>query len=310
MTPEMKEAAAAKPEVIAPKPECLAAAPSPDASIKSKPGYTQMRAVVTDADGNPIRNLTSSDFIVSADSKPLPVVYSAEEPNGRPASVMITIDTSGSMQSKLLSVHAEFEKLLGSLNSCDDVGLIAFSGRAFVLQKLTMDHHLIVQRLTLLHAMGPTSLYDAIHSSAELLEHGMYPDHVLIVVTDGKDNTSGKSVDDVIADGRVNHVQIYLIGIGNPASSHKGFLGFGTEETMDKGSLDKIALSSGGEAIIVPDPEQDTNKQFAHAISKVEARLDSGYEIGFIAPEADVRPKISIAGHPDYQTSFIDRPVS
>ena len=120
------------------------------------------------------------------------------------------------MQPKLPQARAAITEFLRNLNDRDDVFLFAFSGKPFMLQVFTTDHSLVEDRLGLLHAYGSTSLYDAIVTGLVVLQRGRYDKRALLVVTDGMDNTSGHSLDDVVALARRQGVLIYSIGIGDP----------------------------------------------------------------------------------------------
>ena len=58
------------------------------------------------------------------------------------------------MSLKLPTVRREFGKLLRRLNPCDQVALVAFNSRPFMLQKLTTNHKIVEHRLTWLHVSG------------------------------------------------------------------------------------------------------------------------------------------------------------
>jgi len=316
-------AAVVKPQVLAdaagrhpPRPEkqCLASADlKPPPSVSSQKGYTQLRVSVLDPDRKTVHDLKQSDFIVESDSQQLPVVYTHEDRSGVPRSIVIAIDTSGSMEPKLETVQIEIGKLIEGLNPCDQVALIAFSGRPFKLQDLTTDHLLVKQRLSLLHAYGSTSLYDAAISSVAIAEKGSYQDRALILVTDGMDNTSSHSVEDVIAMCTREHVQMDIIGIGEPGSPDRRinlgpFVLSAAEDDVDKRVLDSMAARTGGMDFIVPPMSRDDGRGFRSAVTSLSEQLENGYELGFIATSPVEHPEVKIANQPDYSVRVVARP--
>lgn len=291
-------------------PRCDAVAhATPPATIKAKPGYTQIRVSVLDPDGKAVRDLKQSDFVVSSDSAQFPVVYSHEDRNGSPRSIVIAIDTSGSMEPKLGTVRHEIGKLLDSLNPCDEVALVAFSSKPFLLQALTTNHDLVKKRLGLLHAYGPTAIYDAIDASVEILAKGKYQDRTLILLTDGMDNVSKISKNQIVPAAKLNHVQIEAIGIGEPSKLQS--MSFGPfslgegKDAVDKETLDSIAASTGGQDFIVPPMSKDAGRGFARVVATISERLENGYEIGFIASGAPATPTVTILNQPDYVVRIV-----
>ena len=294
-----------------PNPECAVKEPVPPAAITSKPGYVQVRVSVVDENGQPVRALKQSDFMVSSEGNQLPVIYSHEEKNWIPRSVIITIDTSRSMAPKLDEVRAKIGALVDGLNKCDEVGLIAFSSRPFLLQTLTVDHHLVAHRLKLLHATGPTALYDALDTSAKLLARGRYQDRAVILVTDGMDNVSRTSMNDVVADVTREHVRVYAIRIRETSTSAaKGIIAILTNsDAVDADLFDKIS-QTGGTSFNVPSVDTDLGREFARAIANVGAALNPGYDVGFTAPSTGASPSltVSVANHPNYVVQVIKAP--
>ena len=73
-----------------------------------------------------------------------------------------------------------------------------------------------MRRLALLHAYGQTALFDVIMQGLQMVQRGRYDKKALLVVTDGMDNTSASTVNDVVSQARRMGVLVYSIGIGNP----------------------------------------------------------------------------------------------
>ena len=128
----------------------------------------------------------------------------------------ILVDTSGSMTPKIPQARAAIAEFLHDLNDKDDVFLFAFSSHPFLLQPFTTNHDLVMRRLALLHAYGQTALFDVIMEGLQMVQRGRYDKKALLVVTDGMDNTSALTVNDVVAQARRMGVLVYSIGIGDP----------------------------------------------------------------------------------------------
>jgi VWFA-related protein len=266
---------------------------------------------VTDSIGVPVHNLGEADFIVSSAAKRLPVVFSHEDSNGIPTSVLVVIDTSGSMEPKLQMVRWRIQDLILGLNICDDVGLLAFSDQAVPLQALTTDHYLTARRLDSLSPYGGTGLYDAIVASAHLISQGKYPDRAIILVTDGIDNVSHASMTDALKALVDNNVQVDIIGIGTPSLMISRVLlplGIPIRHSADKTVLDGLAARTGGVDYIVATASKP--EEFSRAASKVQDALGPVYDLGFTSgPGTFEQPTITVAHHPDYAVQIIEVPT-
>jgi VWFA-related protein len=293
--------------------QCAAHAPPPP-SITSRPGYTQLRVSVADSDGHRVDGLKQSDFLVTCDLNPLSVVYSHEDIAGIPTSVLVAVDVSTSMSEKMEGAYPEIADVIRGLNSCDDVGLLAFSDDPILVQPLSTDHYLTAGRVASLKAYGRTGLYDAINDSAEIVAKGKYPNRAIILVTDGVDNVSRASMSDVLKTLADRNVQVNVIGIGN-ASTALQFsllpLGISFPGSANQKVIKGLAARTGGVDYIATSGNVENRKQLALAASHVKAALGFGYDLGFTSPSGKLDDlKISIAHHPEYAVEIVTVPTA
>ncbi|MDO8431417.1 MAG: VWA domain-containing protein [Candidatus Binatus sp.] len=306
-------AAAAALPPPAPVGQCVYKDQAP-ALIAKQAGYSQVRVSVTDRGGKPVTGLKQADFVAHFEPVNDPIVYFHEDDGTIPKSIVIAIDTSGSMTPKIEVVRREFGKLIQRLDPCDEVALIAFSSGTFILQKLTTSHKVIERRLRFLHPFGQTALYDATARSIELLSKAKYRDRVLVLVTDGMDNASLTSKDRLITEVMQSGVPVYAIGIGDPnvgrVSASVGTFASVTD-AVDELTLDAIASASGGNERTVPSMDEDQGLGFSRAISAVADQFDRGYKLGFIASSANASVSVSVPGNADYvvRTAGSPQPV-
>jgi hypothetical protein len=68
--------------------------------------------------------------------------------------------------------------------------VLAFSTRTFLLLPLPTNHRTAVKRTDLLHAYGQSAPYDATNDALKILVDADYPNPVIIIITDGMDNSS------------------------------------------------------------------------------------------------------------------------
>ena len=309
--PQVLADAAARPAVT---PVQCAAEEEPPPAISSKAGFTLLRVSVTDSDNNKtVSGLKQAAFVARSGADTYPLVYFHEDQGNSPRSIVIAIDTSGSMTPKLPTVRREFGKLLRRLNPCDQVALVAFNSRPFMLQRLTTNHKIVEERLTLLYASGRTAIYDTVDQAMNILSHAKYRDRALVIVTDGMDTASETDKHVLLATVASNQAPIYAIGIGDPnlgPEPSTPFLGLRVgEHAVDASTIEAIASATGGKDFIVPAMEKDQGVGFAAALDQVADQLDNGYEVGFMAGSPSSTPVISVPSRPGCVVKTIGVPA-
>ena len=290
--------------------QCIAK-DEPPASIAGQAGYTQVRVSVTDRGGKPVTGLKQTDFAAHSGAVNHPVVYFREYDGTTPKSIVIAIDSSYSMEPKIEAVQREFGKLIRRLGPCDEVALIAFNGGPFLLQKLTTNHKVFAQRLGQLNTYGYTALYDATERSLRVLSKAKYRNRVLVLMADGIDNASRIPKDRIIAEVGQSGVLVYAIGFSSP-NADRTSASFGNavfEPVVDGSALDAIASASGGKERIAPPLDEDKGAGFGHAVAAVAEQMDHGYELGFVAPDANAPVSVSVPGYPNYVLQTAGLPV-
>ena len=169
---------------------------------------------VVDADGKSITDLAVSDVRVEDDGQPVRH-YSLSHFSQAPAPICaaLVIDYSGSMKGEpVAAAKAGARAFLGLLGAKDQVEVIGFSERPQLLQAWTGDTQLAAQALDLLTAGDWTALWDALWLAGDELS-GRSGRKVVVVLTDGADNRSQHSPDQVIEQARRVGLSIFAIGL-------------------------------------------------------------------------------------------------
>ena len=167
-------------------------------------------------------DLTKSNFKVFED-KTLQTVISLQYQD-TPVSIGLLVDNSGSMSTKRAAVASAALDLMKASNPQDETFVINFSDQAYLDQDFTSDLDKLQNGLSHLSVSGGTALYDTVVTAADKMERSARrPRKVLIVITDGDDNSSKLSQDNAIH--RVQDMQgpiIYSIGLmfGGSESRH------------------------------------------------------------------------------------------
>jgi Ca-activated chloride channel homolog len=261
-------------------------------ALRKQPGYKQVTLTVTDRTGRYVTGLQKGDFRIYVDDIGRPVEF-LQQDYDTPVSIGILADTSGSMRYKIERLRAAIAQFILNLNSRDDMFLIAFSNRTFLLQPFTNNHYLAKSRLALLHAYGQTALFDAIVNGLFMVANGQHDKKALLVVTDGVDNASVATLQQVIDHARQRAVLIYSIGIGNPNLDSDsgsritiGPLMFDTlMNRVDTETLTALSTDSGARTFLVRELTDDKLlRQYCEAIA---SELREQYTMGFVVPDPD-----------------------
>ena len=173
-----------------------------------------LTVTVTDGSGKFIRGLTGDDFTVYEDGVPQAVSFFASE--DVPVDVALVIDTSASMRADLPLVMAAATGLVRALGPADRGAVVEVSDRASIAQPLTDDRAQIVKAINGLSATGSTALYDGLYVVLREFERErrstpLVRRQVLVLLSDGLDNKSRLSFDDVQDVARRQAVSVYVI---------------------------------------------------------------------------------------------------
>jgi tight adherence protein B len=187
---------------------------------------------VTVSTANPSQ-LSPKNVKVTEDGKAVgPLTVEPLGEAGTNVDVVLALDVSGSMKGGPLgSAIAAALKFVTSLPTDGSrVGIVTFSDRPHVVQKLTADRSRVLQSLGSLQARGETALYDAITTATVMFDSPAQRN--LIVLSDGKDTASKAKLKTAIVASRGRHVAVFSVGLQ------------GSE--TDIGALKKLAGRTGG----------------------------------------------------------------
>jgi Ca-activated chloride channel family protein len=194
-----------------PKPAAAAAAQD-DVIFTSDTNLVPMHVSVLDNKGKLVTNLPQSAFKIYEDGVEQTIKLFRRE--DVPVSMGLLIDNSGSMRDKRSRVAAASLALVKQSNPQDEVFIVDFNDEAYLDQDFTSDTKKLEQALDKLDSRGGTAMRDAISMSIDhLKEKGKKEKKVLVVVTDGNDNTSNITLEQIVRKAQQSEVLIYAIGL-------------------------------------------------------------------------------------------------
>ena len=157
-----------------------------------------------------------------------------------PVSMGLVIDNSGSMRDKRPRVNAAALTLVEASNPQDEAFVVNFNDDFYLDLDKDFSSSIpeLKEALERIDSRGSTALYDAIIGSLDHVKKGKKDKKVLLVVTDGEDNTSHNSLEKTIREIQKTDTVIYTIGLLGEESKKNA--------KRAKRALEEIAKASGG----------------------------------------------------------------
>lgn len=205
---------------------------------------------VTDTSGRFVLGLEKGDFQVLENGAEQKITHFSGE--DAPLSVGILIDTSGSMTMKLDTSRRAAQELLKTLNAQDEAFLIEFSEHAKLAQPFTHNMEEIGSALQRVQTGGLTALLDAVNLGVAEMKAAKNPRKALIIISDGGDNNSRYSQEEIRGIVREADVQLYAMGVFEPTLLPS----LSKEEVSGPKLLGQISEQTGGRAYGASDANQ------------------------------------------------------
>ena len=143
--------------------------------------------IKVDPSGRPLPQLKRDEFVVLEDNVPQEVTYF--EPVAAPVNLLLLLDLSGSIGSKLHAMKKAAKKFVDSLGRDDRVAVATFTTRFQAISDLTTDRNKLKQCIDrIVNPGGDTALYDAAWSALDSLGGTTKGRRALVILTDGVDS--------------------------------------------------------------------------------------------------------------------------
>jgi VWFA-related protein len=198
-----------------------------------------LQATVTDRQGSVVSNLGERDFTVSEDGVPQQIRLFRNE--DIPVTAGLVVDHSTSMSPKLAEVTAAARAFVRSSNREDEMFVVNFNEVVSLGLRATLrftDNTAELEHaIGTAPALGQTALYDAVAKGLGELQAGSRDKKVLVVVSDGGDNASMRTLDQVMQLAERSSAVVYTIGVFDESDPDR-----------NPGVLKRLARATGGEA--------------------------------------------------------------
>jgi len=252
---------------------------------------------VVDKNGRLITDLPQSAFHVFENDAPQPIQRFKRE--DVPVSLGLIVDNSGSMRDKRTKVAAAALALVKDSNPEDEVFVVNFNDEAFLDlphgRDFTNNIKEMQEALDRIDSRGGTAMRDAIRMSIDHLKEKAHKDkRVLVVVTDGNDNSSVISFENLLKASQQSEVLIYSVGLLSEEERR--------EAKRAERALNDLAIATGGEAFfpkelsevdrIAHQVARDVRNQYTIAYSPTNTAMDGTYRKIRITVDAPGKPTV------------------
>jgi Ca-activated chloride channel family protein len=229
---------------------------------------------VTDRPDHYVADLSQDQFLVYDNGRAVPLAFFSNEDT--PVTVGLVIDASSSMRRKVGDVVAAAAAFAQASNPSDELFAMYFNDRvheAVPDRKFLLAGDLsgLTRALASLVPEGRTSLYDALLEALDRLADGTRARKVVVLVSDGGDNASTATLNEVLARARASNAAIYTIGLYD-------------DDDLDRNPrvLKSLAAATGGERYL-----PRSAGPLREACQHIAREIRSGYTIGYVPPDRD-----------------------
>ena len=215
---------------------------APEANFHSSTNLVVIPVSVTDSSNRFVLGLQKSDFQIFDDGVEQEIAHFSGE--DAPLSVGMAFDESGSMDYKLRTSRDAAAQFLKTMNAGDEAFLVEFNDKVKLSVGFTSQPDELQKALQNVQPGGLTAMLDAVDFSLKEMKKAKNPRKAIVVVSDGGDNSSKYTAQQIESLVREADVQIYAMGVFEPTFN----LGLSQAEISGPKLLSEIATQTGGRA--------------------------------------------------------------
>ena len=236
-----------------------------------------LHATVKNARGELVTDLSQDAFTVYDSGRPQKIAVFRRD--DIPVSLGLLIDNSGSMRTLRAKVEAAALACVRASHPQDEAFVLNFGDKPQLDVPLTNDVNVLETGIARVDSIGGTAMRDAIDLGSQYLAASAQRERkVLLVITDGKDNASVASLEQIRKQAQQREITVYAIGLLNEGDQS----GAGSA----RHELDELTESTGGAAYYPASLEgidavalaiaREIRNQYTIAFNRT-ARLDGSY---------------------------------
>jgi VWFA-related protein len=270
-------------------------------------------ATVIDGHEHLVTSLQKQDFTVYENNVPQTISSFGQE--DVPVSLAILVDNSGSMAQKRSAVNRAAIDMIQASNPQDEAFIVNFSDEAFLDQDFTSNVDQLKQGLSHIDSQGGTALYDAVIAAADhLAKQARHPKQVILIITDGEDNSSSATLAETVRRIQdLNGPIVYSIGLLYDESDHG-------QSRRARKALQSLSDQTGGIAFfpksldqvdtIAAEVAQDIRHQYVLGYHPTQPISQGGYRAIRVEAKGKGLGKLSVRTRAGYFATPYPQPGS
>jgi Ca-activated chloride channel homolog len=183
--------------------------PDKSQTIRVQVEMVSLPVVVTDREGNHIKNLRAEDFSILEDGMPQDIAaFAAVE---EPISVALMLDVSGSTSADLRRIQDEAIWFVSDLRNDDSIAILSVADGVNLLEQFSIYHIKDTSKIRQVKSGGLSAVYDGVQFALEKVLKLEFGRKALVFFSDGVDNRSHATREDTLELARQSDVPIYCI---------------------------------------------------------------------------------------------------
>jgi Ca-activated chloride channel family protein len=272
----------------------LAFQQEPEATFKSDVNLVSLSVDVTDRHQQRLPDLSQSDFTVTENGRPQQIrIFSHESP---PLSIGILLDSSSSMWAKLdrrTAASSLVKAIFQGLHPESELFALTFNTEVHVISEFTgkpLDSLVAIDSVSL---DAGTSLYDALVAALCRFAKARYQRQALVVITDGADQHSHRTLAELIQQVQRAGAQVYMIGLFYPFEVSL-YRESGATMTLVSGqavdnpakAFERLAVESGAAVFYA-----SSGDQLERVADNIREELRNQYYLGYYSGDPGSQPR-------------------
>ena len=226
-----------------------------------------VNVTVTDDWNRIVTGLDKENFAIMEGNEVQQVRHFSSE--DAPISLGVIFDMSGSMSDKIEKARAAVIEFFKTANPLDEFFMITFNDRPELRADFTKSVEDVQGRLVYTIPQGTTALLDAIYMGVNKMKDAHNAKKALLIISDGGDNHSRYTENEIKSMVKEADVQIYAIGIFSPNPAQP-------EEIAGPALLGDVTNVTGGRLFTISNPNE-----LADVATKIGIELRNQYVLGY-----------------------------
>jgi Ca-activated chloride channel family protein len=257
--------------------------------FRARIDIVEVTVTVTDGSGRLITGLSKEDFQVFEDGVEQTITQFTDQ--RVPVSLGVLLDASDSMRGQpIVDASAAVDRFVDLLVPDDEVFVATFNHRARLAARWTTPPTAVRNSLDGLKPSGGTAIYDAVADTSRLFDRRRHVRAATIVISDGADTASDRSLYQAIEVVRRSDAFVYALAIDSPGARQS--------TRVNPETLREITGLTGGYTEVVR-----SAGDLGPATARIADELNKQYMLGYSStrpPDGAWRPLRVRVRHGDY----------